>query len=86
MPAYPRMFHVARRVCEGCGAVRSLCGMFSCWFVCSRLGLLLLACWCEGVVVFVVVVGCLLFCCLPEVGVLCDTSRYSAMFSPMSFS
>jgi len=62
------MFHVARRVCEGCGAVRSLCGMFSCWFVCARLGLLLLAWWCCGIVVFVVVVGCLLFCCLLTVG------------------
>ena len=71
---------MARRVCEGCGAVRSLCGIFSCWFVCARLGLLLLAWWCEGVVLFVVVVGCLLFCCLPTVG-----GRSESMFAHFCF-
>lgn len=59
MPAYPRMFHVARRVYEGCGVMRSPCGM--CWFVCACLDLLLLA-WLCGVVVGI------LLCCWSMVG------------------
>ena len=34
MPACPRMFHVARRVCEECGGVRSPCWMCWCCSVC----------------------------------------------------
>ena len=49
IPAYPWMFHVEKRVCEGCGVLRSFCG-------CECLCFLWLGCLLE-VCVLVVNVG-----------------------------
>ena len=70
MPACPRMFHVARRVCEECGGARSPCGMCWGWCLCVFLDLLLLAQLYDGCMVCVGVVVSVWFCCWSMVGVM----------------